>query len=463
MQSHSLSLYVSLLLALAPAAAGAQTGPFTEGELLVRFPHPSTGQETLSRIDPVTGASAPLSSDVVDTYAAAGWIAYDGYRAGLLAYTATVSLGIFAPRLVLIRDDGDLADLGHLGAGITALASAGDGRVYLRKAGVLHLLDKQHQLTPVLAGGQPVLLPVEHLIYDQPSNALLGVAINQATTACSGFGLSTAHKLPLSADGKSLAGPIVCTSYDTGMPAASPVGIDRLPGGDYLVTLADGYPADHQLLRLDPVSMTLSLFAKPSYSDLDGGVWSQTLGRAVVLEDGGNTLRSYQAGEQGAGTLIPTAALGPDPFTGWSSANKLADVNVIGPVCGGDAQAFGTGLAGTSSFVPGLGAAGCPAIGQPLPLVVSGGTAAPALIGLSLATAAYPLFGGTGYLLPPLIASVPVVLPGPVAPAFGTAVIPVPPTPPLIGVHVFAQAGVLDPGAPQGVALSRGLELVIGG
>jgi hypothetical protein len=440
----------------------AQTGPFADGELLVEGY--TSGDLSLYRVDPLTGAGAELVADLYQGYQGAGWMTYDAYRGGLIAYTSTFPLGVFSPRLVMIRDDGDLSDLGLQGAQVSGLTSVGDGRIYFRKQGVLHLLDANHQIWPVLDNGNPISLPVEHLVYDAPSSSLLGVSINQATTPCSAFLHTTAHKLPLAADGKSLAGPIVCTSLDVGMPSASPVGLDRMPDGDYLVTLADGHISDDQMLRLDPVTMTLSLFAEPDYSDIDGGVWSQALGKAVILEDGGNTLRIYQEGDDGPGTLLATPVLTFDTATGTSTHNKLLDVNISGPVCSGDANSFGSGSLGSYQTPARLAAAGCPRIGQTLPLVVTAGYPGAAFIGLSLASASYPLFGGTGYLLPPLLATLPLTLPGtPGLPVWGSVAIPVPDQPVLVGVHIYAQGGAIDPLATANVALTNALELVIGG
>jgi len=458
------SLTLVALFALLGAPAAAQTGPFADGELLVRFPLPATGVNTLSRVNAATGATAPLLTGLYDGYTKSGWMTYDGYRGGVLAYTSLESLGIFAPRLILIRANGSVADLGQLQAEIQAMASAGDGRVYLRKGGVLHLLDANHQLTPVLNAGQPVTLPFEQMLFDQAQNALLGVPRGSGGTNCNQFNHVTVYRLPLTADGKSIAPGIACGSLDIQMPDYEPVGMDRLPGGDVLITLADGFFSAKQMVRLQPLSMAITVFAEPAYSDIDGGVWAQSIDRAVILEDFTNTLRSFVEAEQGPGTPISTAALGPDGFTGYGVGNKMTDVNVIGPVCGGDVLTFGTGLAGTNGVVPGLGAANCPAIGKNLPLVVSSGIAAPAIVGLSLNSAAYPLFGGTGYLVPPIVAQIPVATTIAVgSTAFGQVLVPIPPTPGLVGVHVFGQAAVVDAGAPQGLALSRPVGLVIGG
>jgi hypothetical protein len=90
---------------------------------------------------------------------------------------------------------------------------------------------------------------------------------------------------------------------------------------------------------------------------------------------------------------------------------------------------------------------------------------APAFAAFSLSSAAYPLFGGTGYLLPPLVLTLSFPLDGTLsAPGDGAAmlVLPVPSDPALIGTTVFGQGGTLDAAAPQGIALTPALALVFG-
>jgi hypothetical protein len=132
----------------------------------------------------------------------------------------------------------------------------------------------------------------------------------------------------------------------------------------------------------------------------------------------------------------------------------------------GNGQPFGTGLAGTGGFAPNLHAAGCPRIGSVLGLQLwnllgqSVGTVA-----ISTASAAFPIFGGTGYLLPPFVLQLPYAADGSAgAGGAGSASVFqfVSANPALIGLPLYAQAGGFDPGAPQSVALSNGLELTLG-
>ena len=116
--------------------------------------------------------------------------------------------------------------------------------------------------------------------------------------------------------------------------------------------------------------------------------------------------------------------------------------------------------------MPALSASVCPTLGAQLKLVASGGVGAGVgLIAIAGGTASYPVFGGTGYLLPPFFAQLPFVLGGSagVAGAGGVILsIPTPSSPALIGVPFYAQGGILDSAAAAGVSLTQALELQLG-
>ncbi len=357
-----------LLLPLLTLSASAQTGSFTDGELLIRAPDDEPNRWAIFRVDPVTGKTAKLFEDMVSSYSDGGWIAYEPRRDALLAYTTNESLGLFSPRLFQIESDGSFTDLGFAGEDLRAMAPVGDGRVYLRKDDALHVLTSANQLVPILdASGLPLTTTLDHLIYDPATNCLIGAprTNSQAQNPCYAHEHVTVHRLPLSADGMSVAGPITCSSYDTGNTAA-PIGLDHLPGGKILLTLTDGNTtSDRQLLEVDPVTLSISLFAESDFSDLDGGVWVPALGGAVVQDDKNNVLRLYAKGSSGKGVELVTDQPIGNGLTGWSSANAMTDIDLLGPGCGGLAKSFGHGLAGAGGLVPQLAAGGCPEIGAP--------------------------------------------------------------------------------------------------
>jgi hypothetical protein len=309
-------------------------------------------EETLWRIDLQSGQAAALVSEITASYSKSGWLAYDPWRDGVLAYFAWQPVAAFLPRLWLLRAGENPVDLGFASQSelITDLAPVGDGRVYLRRGGELHLLDAANALHPVLdALGQPGTNQVEHLIYHAPTNSLIGSVSTQIANPCSGFHVLTLHRLPLTPDGTALPGPPVCTSYFFDS-AGFPMGFDELPDGGLLLIVANnGSPQADELLRVDPFTLAATSWADPVGGSLDGGP--------------------------------------------------------------------------------------------------------------------YPLFGGTGYLLPPIVVTLTLPLGGTAGSqgaGWAMATLPVPGDPALLGLSVFAQAGVLDAAAVQGVALTKALELVFG-
>jgi hypothetical protein len=82
----------------------------------------------------------------------------------------------------------------------------------------------------------------------------------------------------------------------------------------------------------------------------------------------------------------------------------------------------------------------------------------PAWTLIATASASLSLFGGTVLIDPTtLIATLVTTIAG----GSGVQPVPIPAAPSLAGARVFAQAGQPDPGAPAGLALSNGLELVV--
>jgi len=456
------SLFAAPLLLPLASRIEAQTGPFQDGELLVRVIDVVGLEDTLFRIDPVTGNGAVLFQGMYAGYSGAGWMAYDSYRDGVLAYAAYQPEWTFQPRLLLLRADGSFTDLGFREQDITALAPVGDGRVYLRKGGVLHVLSAANVLTPVLDHlGDPIDLNVDHLIHDPGTDSLVGVSHNGANgVPCAGFNLAGVAKLPLSANGLQLSGPIVCTSL--AVRSTAPIGLDPLPGGEILLTFADqGQFSTNDLFRIDPATMAISVWASTDHFDLNGGVWCDPLGGAVLHEDWNNELRVHAQGSMGTGALLPVSVPVGGGQTGTSSTNWMADVDFQGPACGGFVQGYGAGLAGKGGRIPLLGAATCPALGTVLPMTVSNGVGA-ALVVFGASSASIPVLGGTLLVQPPFFAVRAVTLGGSIGIAgdgFGQVNLSLPNDPMLAGVPFFVQAAVSDAAAPKGWAMTAGVEL----
>jgi len=358
---------------------------------------------------------------------------------------------------------------GFDGDTVRALAATGDGRVFLMRHpanGPVLWIDRDDRTHTLLdaSGTAPFTFPAEHLLFDPAGNALIASTSGGwtpqpacATNVCSFF------RTPLSADGKRVGGPVTCNSYATSSQEV--MSLDLLPNGFVLATVASGAPfSDPKLITVDPLTLAIQPFASPGPGDLDGGYWSDALGAAVVLDDAANVLRAYAPGAGGLGTVISTSVAVSDFTSGYSPVEGMWQVDVAGPGCPGWADLYGAPLFGSAGFSPWLTLRGCPALGEKLGLVLSralGG--APGLIAVGLAPAATPFLGGT-LLVDPSATLIPVQTLGTAGVAgAGGFDLPVKITAPvLVGVPLYLQVFVADPGAPQGVSLTNGLELVLG-
>jgi len=470
-------LPAALLVAAGSLAspARAQTGPWTDGEILLRAQVPATGQRAIFRVVPETGATAVLTT----TQAWGGWagaMAFDAWRGGVLSNTSLPPDDAFTYRLWLVSHDGTAAAMPGFTGNLKALAPAGDGRVFfLRHTGAgqgpttIEYFDAQDVLRTLSQadGVTPFQADVEHLLYDAASNALIGSSSAQwAATHCSATG-SSVYRIPLSADGLRVEGPMTCASIPTSLLFGEIMSLDHLPGGQVLVTTASAFlGAPHGLLTLDPLTLAVGNWAQPIQADVNGGVWSARLGRAVVHANTGTAwwepegLRSFGAGESSYGSHIATMLTLP-VGGGFSPVEILAEVDLLGPACDGFQIPYGTGLAGAGGQVPLLGVIGCPDIGQVFGISINavvGGAGGVLFVGL--APAALPFKGGT-FLVGAIAAQVGVAVGGtPGAAGAGSLALPALLSDPVLaGIDLYMQAGFADAAAVKGVSLSNGLRL----
>jgi hypothetical protein len=466
--SRNIVLFVALSCALLPSAS-AQSGPWTDGEILVQAPATNGVGLSLYRIAPETGHGEALISGFSGYGGWAGRIAFDPYRNALLVNLALPPDGFFTYELWAVNYDGTKAVIpGFNGATLRGLAPTGDGRVYFQhhNTSPINYLDAAnvvHTLTD--AANAPFPFPVEHMIFHAPSNSLIAsTSAWWSTNDCNAVG-SSLFRIPLSADGSQVAGPVVCGST-TSSGAEEVMSLDYLPGGDLLVTLSAGVIGfgPDKLISADPWTLAVSGWAHPAQTDLNGGCYSSRIGKAVVLDDGANELRTFVPGQNNVGTtLVCDVPLG-DGSTGFSPAESMWELDVNGPGCVGLALPFGAGLPGTGGVTPVLAVVGCPDINSVFTISIDdvvGG--ASGLMIASTTPAAIPFFGGTLYVDPIQIIQ-PVTVSGtPPTPGAGSYGLPILATDPsVIGLTLFIQAGFLDAGAAQGVSLTNGLQLVIG-
>ncbi len=463
--AQTLGATVLLAAALAPAAR-TQSSPWVDGELLVLVDStPSTGR-TLFRIDPETGAGAPFLVNLGGD-GGAGHIAYDSYRGGLLV---NQSLPPDAPsdiKLWFVAHDKTATALAGLTESLRALATAGDGRVFFQRdtgAGSparIEYLDKNDQVGTLLdaTGAADLDFAVEHLLYDVPGNALIATTSSGSPTSCSAAGASV-FRIPLSADGSQVAAGEIVPCIKTGGLGDAIVSLDPLPGGQVLITLAGSSSPDAKLLSLDPATLALSPFADPDQGDIDGGVWCARIAASVILDDAANVLRTFSAGGGGQGSLLVTTVPVGDAKSGVSPADRLWDIEVLGPGCEGLALPYGSGLAGNGGIQPCVRVSGCPDIGDTFTVSiddVNGG--AIGLIFVGFTSGAKPFKGGT-FRVGAVAAQIPVTVGGaPGDAGAGSLALPAMLTDPILsGVNICMQAGFSDGFAVKGVSLSNGVQ-----
>jgi hypothetical protein len=456
---------LSVSLTLLVNLAAAQTGPFVDGELLVRAPNAANAM-TLFRIDPNTGQGASLLSSIAAWGGGPASMVFDSYRGGVLANMA-LPPDIFRYKLWLVRSDGTASSIPALDTmSLRALTPTGDGRVYFQEHAAAPLtiryLDAANTLQTLMdaSGTAPFVFGVQRMIYHAPSNALIALSGIGSPNDCQP-NQNSIHRFPLSVDGRRVVGPVTCASFGSAYEYAN--GIDVTPAGNLFVTISSGYIYPDKLVTIHPVSLAMSVYSQVNPHDLNGGCYSERIGRAIVLEDTANELRTFGPGQGGNGTLLPCNVPVGDGSTGSGWDETMIELDVNGPTCHGLAYGYGAGLAGTGGVVPALAAIGCPRLSQSFTVALDravGG--APGLFLVGAQSVSVPVVGGTLHVLP--IFTLPLLCNGLAGAAgAGGAGMPLLVTDPsLLGATVYFQAALIDLGAVQSIALSNGLQIVIG-
>jgi hypothetical protein len=474
MKTHLLSALATLALA---AAASAQAGGFTTGDIWESNDATAVQGHALLRIDPLTGTVTSMHASPSQN--GFGGLAFDTYRHRLI-WRASVAEKP-GQHIWMVDGAGVLTDTGLATSSYGWFAPAGDGRIFcIDNTGGPHYaawIDAANRVHRVLdpAGLVPYQLPAgpfpspRGMAYDSGTNALYACS----SIDCDGLGHQqiVIGKLSLSADGTRVTGAPTCASFDT-TPAflEFPTALAHLPDGRLLVTTIspDVFPYTLQpaLLAFDPASMSFSAFAMvgnlttgKTYR-MDDGVWSSVLNKAVVLDTFKANLRTWAPGESGDGSVIVPSAPIAVPS---AEAEQIAEISPAS--CSGAWVPYSVGLAGKGGFVPALVGSGCPVPGGALTLKIAdvvGGAGGSLFVGL--APAAVPFKGGVFAVgAVTLTAAIGVGGASGVAGA-GTLDLPaaLPANPLLSGLSVFMQGGFSDAAAVKGVSLTQGLQMEIG-
>jgi hypothetical protein len=305
-----------LALCLAPHAA-AQGGGFTAGELIIYSPsaggqpHPGA----LLHCDPVTGTTS-MFVDLFWTQQTPNTVAFDPYRQRVVFSAGPISLSE-PPRLWFADAAGTLQDGGAGTTGFHSIAPAGDGRIYFRDAneftgplkwldaaGTLHVLLGATGTAPFWIDGS-MNFNLRGMIHDAGTNALFVAS----STACPGGNINriTVRRLPLSADGARVTGPVDCAEFDVSASGEGPQGWSRMSSGHLLLGVdTNTFNEEPRLLRVDPVTLGITPFATNTIPAATAACWSAALGKALLIDTGADVLRAYGPGDTGLGMVIPT-------------------------------------------------------------------------------------------------------------------------------------------------------------
>ncbi len=296
----------------------AQFG-FRAGDLFLYTPSTVTNGYMLLRIDPLSPTPTPLIHfDTTWIAQARDGACYDPARDRIL-----VSAGLTSstPELWAVDFLGNATSLGHSGYWLNQMTARGDGIVYCTQVpGTLTeilVLDSIGGLQPLMdsAGAAPFVAPIfDRMIYHPGENALYLAENAWFTGACSPGtwtgDMINLHRVPLTANGMRVAGPVTCASLDISTSAQAATGWSLLPGGDLLLVVdTNSNSLEPRMQRIDPTTLAASTFASNGpyigAASKPAGIWSNTLGRAVLVDTYSHVLRAFGPGEAGAGTVLP--------------------------------------------------------------------------------------------------------------------------------------------------------------
>lgn len=340
-----------LLLASLALTTPLAAQSFEPGDLYLyqpAFDGAASHDGAVVKVDLVTG-NATKFLDLETSSSRRDQLAYDPFRDRLIFQ------GGFTPNhteLYLADAAGNVTSLGlasAAGPAAGAFAPRGDGNVYfqfssdifdlkrLDATNTVHLLLDASGAAPFAPSGWHTGL-IQAMEYHAPTNSLLlGFGANQGICAGGQAFDTSIRQLTLSADGTRVLAE-TCWQFDflPGQFDGRIVGMSAMPGGDLLVTM-DAFQSGAlpRMLRVDPVAQTATPFATNDYlgdGSVVAGAYNHTLAKAVIADSFHDVLRSYAAGESGAG-----ASFAPG-ISASSGTGEVASLVEIGVATGGPAM-----------------------------------------------------------------------------------------------------------------------------
>jgi hypothetical protein len=418
------SVVTTLALVAAPLGAAplvTQSGGFAAGELLLYSPAiqgPSSHDGALLRIDPLTGQASVLV-DLLQSLHYDGPLAYDPFRDRVI-FCGGFTSPTGQARVYLLDGFGATHDLGLGARTLYGFSPAQQGRIYyfdqqtlaaapikyLDASNVEHTLNDATGAAPFLLG--PAMY--QSMIFDAPTNSLLTATSNSAMQACAGgvwFAVNV-RKLPLSADGSRVVGPVGCAQFTVDSGGGSwPVGLSRAPAGQVLLVVDTNSNATQpRMLSIDPSTLSIAPFASNGHAfaaATNAGCFSSARGEAVILDTGNDVLRAFAQGASGAGTVIATSI----PVSSSGSSGEAATlVEVDGAACGlNNVSTYCTAKVTSGGCTPWITTLGGPSLSTSSGFVISAQQLEPQKPGLFFyglsGPAAAPFQGGYLCVQPP--------------------------------------------------------------
>jgi hypothetical protein len=326
-----LGLGAVALTALLPERAQA----FAEGDLYLLSAGLPGVNSGILLVDPQSGATS-LLVDIPDSPELREAFTFDPFRDRLIYADNRSTGGLVAVDLLGNRTD--LAPTVSTPRHVTARA---DGMLYLAGygGGVVRYLDASDVVHDLLnEPGTGVFTlgannSFDEIIFDPATNSLFFLTgeFNGIVAPCVLADCVCAIRVPLTADGTQVAGPLDFCQTNVSPGYEKVHGAGHTPTGEILVTVdTNTNNQEPRMQLLDPAAMVLSTFASNGPYDGAGvtlaGTFSGVRGQAVIHDSWADSLRAYSQGEVGYGDHFAGGVSGP----GYGEMAQLIEIRTPG-------------------------------------------------------------------------------------------------------------------------------------